>query len=98
MAVLGSLKKKRAGRRKPLKGRSWNAPDYSWMRAPEIPECSNNIVYTPSRSFIDSVRYESARTRAEMELNMRSTAPICNKGGYAFVTKGDDATNFGNKK
>ena len=46
MAVLGSLKKKRATRRKPLRGRSWNAPDFSWMRDPELPECSNTIVYT----------------------------------------------------
>ena len=99
MAVLGSLKKKRATRRKPLRGRSWNAPDFSWMRDPELPECSNTIVYTENRkSFIDSLRNDSHDVLVAAKLNMNSTAPICNKGAYTFVTKNDDATNFGNKK
>lgn len=99
MSVLGSLKKKRAPRRKPLRGRSWNAPDFSWMRDPELPECSNTIVYTESRkSFIDSLRDESKEVLVAAKLNMNSTAPICNKGAYTFVTKGDDATALGRKK
>ncbi len=99
MAVLGSFKKKRATQRKPLRGRSWNAPDFSWMRDPELPECSNTIVYTENRkSFIDSLRDESKEVLIAAKLNMNSTAPICNKGAYQFVTKGDDATALGRKK
>lgn len=99
MPVMGHLKKKRATRRKPLKGRSYNLPDFSWMRDPELPECSNTIVYTPpTKSFIDSLRNESIITLVAAKLNMNSTAPICNKGAYQFVTKGDDATSLGRKK
>jgi hypothetical protein len=99
MPVLGYLKKKRAPRRKPLRGRSWNAPDFSWMRDPELPECSNTIVYTENRkSFIDSLRNESHDVLVAAKLNMNSTAPICNKGAYQFVTKGDDASALGRKK
>jgi hypothetical protein len=99
MPVLGYLKKKRAPRRKPLRGRSWNAPDFSWMRDPELPECSNTIVYTENRkSFIDALRDESKEVLIAAKLNMNSTAPICNKGAYQFVTKGDDATALGRKK
>ena len=99
MAVLGSLKRKRAGRRKPLKGRSWNAPDFTWMRTPDLPECGNNMVYTPpTKSFIDSLRDEATSVVVAAKLNMNSTAPICNKGAYQFVTKGDDATALGRKK
>lgn len=99
MAVLGSLKRKRATRRKPLKGRSWNAPDFSWMRDPELPECSNTITYTPpQKSLIDASLQEAKPVRREMERHMGSTAPLYNKGGYQYVTKGDDATALGRKK
>lgn len=99
MSVLGSLKKKRAPRRKPLRGRSYNLPDFSWMReTPDLPECSNNMVYTPNRNFFDQTRRETKRVKAEMELNMKSVAPICNKGAYQFVTRKDDANALGRKK
>jgi hypothetical protein len=99
MAVLGSLRKKPRTRRKPLRGRSWNAPDFSWMReTPDLPECSNNMVYTPARNFFDQTRNESKQVKAEMTLNMTSVAPICNKGAYQFVTKKDDANALGRKK
>lgn len=98
MAVLGSLKRKRPGRRKPLKGRSWNAPDFSWMRDPELPPCSNTIVYTESRkSFIDSLRDESKEVLVAAKLNMNSTAPLFSKGGYQFVSKNDDPKAIGRK-
>lgn len=100
MPVLGRFKRKPRGRRKPLQGRSWNAPDYSWMReTPDLPECGNNMVYTPpTKSLIDSLREEATSVVVAAKLNMNSTAPICNKGAYQFVTKGDDATALGRKK
>lgn len=99
MPVMGFKKKKRVGRRKPLKGRSWNAPDFSWMRDPELPECSNTITYTPpKKTLIDSSLQEKKSVRMEMERHMGSTAPLYNKGGYQYVTKGDDASAIGRKK
>lgn len=98
MAVLGSLKRKRAGRRKPLKGRSWNAPDFTWMRTPDLPECGNNMVYTPpTKSFIDSLHNERKEVKVAAQINMSSTAPLFSKGGYQFVSKNDDPKAIGRK-
>lgn len=98
MPVMGHLKKKRAPRRKPLRGRSYNLPDFSWMRDPELPECSNTIVYTPpTKSFIDSLRDESTSVLVAAKLNMNSTAPLFSKGGYQFVSKNDDPKAIGRK-
>lgn len=83
-----------------MKGRAFNMPDYSWMReTPELPECSNTIVYTPaSKSMVDQTHEEKKSVRVEMERHMSSTAPLYNKGGYQYVTKGDDASAIGRKK
>ena len=86
-------------RRKPLKGRAWNLPDFSWMRTPELPECGNNMSYTPAtKSLVEQLRDENKIVAAEMKRNMESAAPICNKGAYQFISKGDDLNGLGRKK
>ena len=98
MAVLGSLKKKRAPRRKTLRGRSYNLPDFSWMRDPELPECSNNMVYTPNKNFFDQTRNESKRVQQEIDHKLKSSAPVCNKGAYMYIGASTDLTAVGRKK
>lgn len=98
MAVLGSLKKKRAPRRKPLRGRSYNLPDFSWMRDPELPECSNNMSYTPTKTFFDQTRNESKRTQQEIDRKLKSSAPVTNKGAYMYIGASTDLTAVGRKK
>ncbi|NDD82980.1 hypothetical protein EBZ38_01675 [bacterium] len=99
MPVNGGYKRPRATRRKPLRGKSYNLPDFSWMRTPDLPATSDIVVYTASRpSIVDTVAEESKVVQQEMRFKMNSIAPICNKGAYQYIGASDDTTALGRKK
>jgi hypothetical protein len=91
--------KKKVTRRKPLKGKAYNLPDFSWMREPDLPPTSDVIVYTQERkNIVDVVPTEPKHIQMEMVRKMNSIAPICNKGAYQYIGASDDMTALGRKK
>ena len=94
-----NAKKPRATRRKPLRGKAYNLPDFSWMREPDLPPTSDVIVYTQQRkNIVDVVPTEAKHVQMEMLHKMSSIAPICNKGAYQYIGASDDMTAIGRKK
>ena len=53
---------------------------------------------TTKKSIMDHLDRESASTRDEILRKAQCTAPICNKGGYQYITPNADLTDLGRKK
>lgn len=87
-----SSKRKRAPRRKPLRGSSRNMPDWSQYRTPKLPNTSDVIPGDSSaRSdiFVETLE-ETEEVRAEIEAKSKRVAPLYNKGALQYVNDGDD--------
>jgi hypothetical protein len=85
-------------KRKPLRGKSWNAPE-RYVPNPGVPELSNKVDYVQEKeTLLKAMLSESKLVRAEIERKLQSSAPICNKGAYMYIGASDDLTAIGRKK
>lgn len=90
----------RAVRRKPLRGRSWNAPE-RFVPDAALPSTSDITTVThvqEKETLLKAILSESKHVRAEIERKLKSSAPVCNKGAYMYIGASDDLTAIGRKK
>ena len=94
------MKRKVVARRKPLRGNSWNLPDMSTVRKPNLPPLSNGFGngLTTDNSILTHMHKESAEVQAEIERKRTRTAPLYSKGGYQYIGDSDYITSIGRKK
>jgi hypothetical protein len=91
---------KKVTRRKPLTGRSYNMPDLSTVRKPNLPPLGNGFGngLTTDNSILTHMHKESAEVQAEIERKRTRTAPLFNKGAYQYIGDSDDLTTIVGKK
>lgn len=94
-----STMKAKTTRRKPLRGSSYNMPDWSGYRKPDLPSCSNNLSgSTAPTGMLSKIHEEPPEVRAEIERKCTRTAPLYSKGAYQYIGESDDLTSIGRKK